>query len=141
MSFFTTSVSNVLRRHFVTPFGKTADHRAIYMSTIEVVEISNTIFKILVTAAFVETVLRLQENFAISIRKPIFVKFFRSQTVIFALEYLTLPTPIIILLSHDKSHQRIRVPAAAQQVSKQKHSLSCHGKKAIGKNMVLTLQP
>ena len=50
---------NVLRRHFVTPFGKTANHLVIYMSTIEVVEISNTIFKILVTAAFVETVLRL----------------------------------------------------------------------------------
>ena len=59
MSLFTTSVRNVLRRHFVTPFGKIADHRAIYMSTVEVVEISNTIFKILVTAAFVETVLRL----------------------------------------------------------------------------------
>ena len=56
---FTTSVRNVLRRHFVTPFGKTADHLVIYMSTVEVVEISNTIFKILVTAAFVETVLRL----------------------------------------------------------------------------------
>ena len=52
MSLFTTSVRNVLRRHFVTPFGKTADHLVIYMSTIEVVEISNTIFKIFGDSSF-----------------------------------------------------------------------------------------